>query len=80
MIAERPGALPDEQLIPALLLQAAYRMEDSAPALVRAWPPDRIEQTERIQLLASVSGDLAGLANAASVLHRGICVYATGRS
>lgn len=61
---------PDEKLIQALLLEAAYRMEDSSPVLVRAWPADRGLQAVRIAMLTSVAGDLAALAFAAHVLHR----------
>ena len=61
-----------QMLVPTLLLEAAYRMEDSAPVLVLAWPADHALQAARIALLSSVADDLAALAGAVSVLHRGL--------
>ena len=69
-----------ENLIPALLQEAAYRMEDSAPLLVWSWPADRIEQAARIAMLAAVAGELAALASAASVPHRVYGELGTGGS
>ena len=70
MSEEALDPLSGPQLVPVLLLEAAYRMEDSAPVLVRTWPADRTQQMTRIAFLTSVAGDLAALANAASALHQ----------
>ena len=70
MSEEARDPLSGSKLVQILLLEAAYRMEDSAPVLVRMWPADRTEQMTRIAFLTSVAGDLAALANAASALHQ----------
>lgn len=76
-IAEQPSG---EKLIPALLLEAAYRMEDSAPLLVWSWSADRDDQAVRIAILTGVAGELAALASAASVPHRVYGELGTGGS